>query len=102
MYVDRLAACVDRLAAWPDRLVLYSDYPVLQADGPNGSFRVCAVRGGSGAGLGNSFLKIGPTAASPDGLRSCADGPVRHISANLPPIWVRGFGYPGYVSIGIP
>jgi hypothetical protein len=39
--------------------VLYSDCPVLHADGPNGSFRVCAVRGGSGASLGNSFLKTG-------------------------------------------
>jgi hypothetical protein len=39
--------------------VRYADRPVLHADGPNGLFRVCAVRGGSGASLGNSFLKTG-------------------------------------------
>ena len=40
--------------------MLYSDCPALHVDDPNGLFRVCAVRGGSGVGLGNSFLKPGP------------------------------------------
>jgi hypothetical protein len=38
-------------AIWPDLLVMYLDCPALYANGPNGSFRVCVVRGGSGAGL---------------------------------------------------
>ena len=46
---------------------MYLDCPALYADGPNGSFRVCAVGGGSGADLGNSFLKIGHAAAGLDG-----------------------------------
>jgi hypothetical protein len=54
--------------------VLYLDCLTLYVDGPNGSFRVCAVRGGSSVGLVNSFLKTGPTIAGPDGPRSCADG----------------------------
>jgi hypothetical protein len=33
-------------------------------------FRVCIVCGDSGACFGNSFLKIGPTAAGPDGART--------------------------------
>jgi hypothetical protein len=72
------------------------------ADGPNGLSRVYAVRGGSGAGLGNSFLKMGPTVAGLDGPRSRADGPDMRRSANLSPMWVGGCGCLGYVSIGIP
>jgi hypothetical protein len=82
--------------------VLYSNYLALYADGPNGSFRVCAVHGGSGVGLGNSFQKIGPTTGSPDDPRSRADGPDMRRSADLPLICVGGCGFLGYVSIGIP
>jgi hypothetical protein len=62
-YVDRPAACGDYPAMWPDRPVLYSDCPASYADGPNGCYRLCAICCGSGAGLGNSFLKTGPVSA---------------------------------------
>jgi hypothetical protein len=101
MYVDCPAACADRPVIWPDRPVLYSDCPTLHADGPNGLFRVCAVCGSSGVGLGNLFLKTGPVAAGPDGPRSCVDDPVVCRSANFLPICVRGCGCPWYVPIGI-
>jgi hypothetical protein len=64
------------------------------ADGPNGLSRVCAVCGGSGAGLGNSLLKMGSVAAGLDGPRSCADGPDMRRSANLPSKCVGGCGFP--------
>jgi hypothetical protein len=60
---------------WPDR-------PLLYADGAARSFRVCAVRGCSGACLGNS-VKMGPAVAGPNGPRSRADGPDMCRSANL-------------------
>jgi hypothetical protein len=82
--------------------MLYSDCPALHADNPNGSFRVCTVYGGLGAGLGNSFLKLGPVVVGPDNPRSCEDGPVVRRSANLPSICVRGCGCPRHVSIDIP
>jgi hypothetical protein len=69
--------------------------PALYADGPNGSFRVHAVRGGLGACLGNSLLKTGPTDPGPD-------GPAVRRSVVLPPICKGGCGCPGYMSIGIP
>ena len=70
-------------------------------DGLNGSFRVCVVRGGSGVGLGNPFLKIGPVVAGPDGPRSRVDGPVVCRLVDLPLICVGSCGCLGYVSIGI-
>jgi hypothetical protein len=82
--------------------VLYSDCLVPYADGLNGLSRVCMVRGGSGAGLGNSFLKMGPATAGPDGPRSHADGPDMCRSASLSSMCVGGCGCPGYVSISIP
>jgi hypothetical protein len=81
---ERPAACVDHPTIWLDRPVLYSDCPTLHVDGLNGSFRVCAIRGGSGAGLVNSFLKTGPVAAGPYSPLSCTDGPVMHRLANFP------------------
>jgi hypothetical protein len=51
-------------------------------------------RGGLGAGLSYSVLKMGPVAI---GL----DSPAVHISAILPPIGEGGCGCPGYVSIGV-
>jgi hypothetical protein len=72
---------------------MYSDW-VLYADGSNCSLRVCTERGGSGANLGSSVLKTGPTAIGSDGLRSCADGPAMRISVDLPPmrrrLWLSG------------
>jgi hypothetical protein len=69
-----------RLRAWTVRL--------LCANGPNCLFRVCLERGGSGAGLGNSVLKTGPTTVGPDGPRSRVNGPVVRRSVGLPPICV--------------
>jgi hypothetical protein len=102
MYANHPATCVDRPTILPDRPVLYSSYLAPHADGPNESFRVCAIRGGSGAGLGNLFINIGSVIAGPDGPCSCADGPVVRRSANVPPICVRGCTCLGYVSISIP
>jgi hypothetical protein len=101
-YADRPVVCIDYPAIWPDRPVIYSNCQMLYTDGPNGLFRVRAVRGGSGVGLNNSFLKTGLVATGPDGLCSRADGPVVRRSAYLPPICVGGRGCPGYVSIDIP
>jgi hypothetical protein len=101
-YTDRPATCADCSAKCPDRPVLYSDCPAPYADGPNGLPRVCAVRGGSGAGLGNSFLKTGPSATDLDGPRSRANGPDMRRSTNLSPMCVGCCGCPEYVSIGIP
>jgi hypothetical protein len=81
--------------------VLYLDCPAPYANGSNGLSRVCAVRGGSGAGLCNSFLKMGPAAAGPDGPRSRADGPNMRRSTNLSSMCVGGCGCSGYASIGI-
>jgi hypothetical protein len=100
-YANCVVVCADYLAIWPDRPVLYSNYPALYPDGPNGSFKVCTVRGSSGAGLSNSFLKTGPTTAGLDDPRSRVDGPDMCRSTDLPPICVGGCGCPGYVSIGI-
>jgi hypothetical protein len=94
--------CADYPVMWLDRPGLYLDCPVLYADGPNWSFRVCAVRGGSGLGLDNSFLKIGPAVAGPDGPRSRADGSDMRRSAILPLICIGGCGCLGYVSTVIP
>jgi hypothetical protein len=80
-YADRRVVCVDCLSIGPD-------CPAVYADGPNGLFRICAVRGGLGAGLGSSFLKTGPAAAGPDGPHSCADSPVMHRSVDLPLICI--------------
>jgi hypothetical protein len=102
MYANHPVEYADCPVIWSDHLVLYSDCPTLRADGPNGPFSVCTVHGGSGAGLGNSFLKTEPDTAGPDGLYSCTDGPAMWRSVNLPPICVRGCGCLGYVSIGIP
>jgi hypothetical protein len=66
---DRPALCADCLAMWPDRPTLYLDYLASYEDGPNGLSRVCTVCGGLGAGLDNSLLKMGSTAAGPDGPR---------------------------------
>jgi hypothetical protein len=101
MYADYPTACADCPTIWSDRPVLYSDCSALHADGPNGLFRVCAVRGSSGVGLGNLFLKTGSVAAGPDGPRSYVDGPVVCRSANFPPICIRGCGCPWYVPIDI-
>jgi hypothetical protein len=79
---------------WPDRPVLYSDCLAPYVDGSNGLSRVCAVRSGSGAGLGNSLLKMGLAVAGPDGPPSCADGPDMRRSANLLPMCVGGCGFP--------
>jgi hypothetical protein len=87
---------------YADRPLIYSDCPALYADGLIGSFRVRAVRGGSGAGLGNSFLKTESVVAGPDGSRSRADGPKMRRSTDLPLICIGGRRWPGYVSIGIP
>jgi hypothetical protein len=87
---------------YADRPITYSDCPVLYADGLNGSLRVCAVRGGSSADLGNSLLKTGPAVAGPDGPRSCVDGLAMSRSVGLLLICIGGYGCPGYVSIGIP
>jgi hypothetical protein len=87
-YADRRAVCADCPAIGPDHPVIYSDCPALYADGPNGLFRICAVRGGSGAGLGSSFLKIGLAATGPDGPHSSADSPAVHRSVDLPPICI--------------
>jgi hypothetical protein len=65
MYADRPAACADRPTIWPDRPVLYSDCPALHADGLNGSFRVCIVRGSSGAGYDGTSQVIRPTYSCP-------------------------------------
>jgi hypothetical protein len=81
---------------------MYSDCPALYADGPNGSFWVCAVRGGSSADLSNSLLKTGHAATGPDGPCSRSDGPAMCTSTGLPPICVGGCCCPRYVSIGIP
>jgi hypothetical protein len=59
--------------------------------------KVCAVRGGLGADLGNSILKTGPPAVRPDGQRSRADSPVIRTSEGLPLICVGGCGCPGCV-----
>jgi hypothetical protein len=77
-YADCLATCAGRPAIWSDCPVLYSDCPALHVNGLKGLFRVCTVHGGSGVGLGNSFLKTGLATAGPDGEHSCADGPVVH------------------------
>jgi hypothetical protein len=66
-YVDRPVVCADYPAIWLDHPVIYSNSPMLYTDDLNGSFRVRAVRGGSGVGLDNSFLKTRPVAAGPDG-----------------------------------
>jgi hypothetical protein len=81
---------VDYPAIWPDCLVMYSDCPTLYTNGLNESFRVCAVCGGSGAGLGNSFLKTGSVASAPNSPHSRVDGLVVRRSADLPPICVVG------------
>jgi hypothetical protein len=101
-YADRPATCVDYPTMWQNRPMLYLDCPTPYADGPNGFSRVCTIGGGSGAGLGNSFLKMGPAAVGPDDPRSRADGPDMRRSANLSPMCVGGCGCPGYVSIIIP
>jgi hypothetical protein len=93
--------CANCPAIWSDRSLLYVECPSLYADSPTGKFRVCAVRGGSGACFGNSFLKM-VLAAGPNGPRSRVDGPDMRRSTNLSPIYVGGCGCPGYVSIGIP
>jgi hypothetical protein len=100
--VDLLTTCVDYPAIWPDRPVMYSDCPALYADGSNGLFRVFIVRGGSGAGLGNLFLKTRPVVAGANSPCSRVDGPDMRRPADLPPICVGGCGCSGYVSIGIP
>jgi hypothetical protein len=86
---------------WPDRPVIYSDCPMLCADGPNYSFRVCVGRGSSGADLGNSVLKTGPTVIGPNGSCSCTDGPAMRSSASLLPMCAGGSGCLEYVSINI-
>ena len=101
-YANRPTPCVDCLAMWPDRPTLYSDCLASYADSPNGLSRVCTVCGGLGAGLGNSLLKMGSTAAGPDGPRSRADGPDMRRSTNLSPMCVGGYCCPRYMSIGIP
>jgi hypothetical protein len=101
-YADCSAPCVDCPAMWPDRPTLYSNCLASYADGPNGLSRVCMVRGGLGAGLGNSLLKMGSAAAGPDGPRSRVDGPDMRILANLLPMCMRGCCCPRYMSIGIP
>jgi hypothetical protein len=70
---------------------MYSDCSALCADGPNCSFGICAERGGSSTGLSNLVLK---TEQATVGL----DGPVMHISTDLPLISVGGCGCSGYVS----
>jgi hypothetical protein len=101
-YMDRPAMCADCPIMWPDRPRLYSDCPVLYADGLNWSFRFCTVHGSSGLGLGNSFLKIVPVTAGPDGPCSRADGSDMCRSAILPLMCIGGCGCLGYVSTGIP
>jgi hypothetical protein len=93
----------------PDRPVKYVDHPTLYLDclasyanGLNGLSRVCTVCGGLGAGLGNSLLKMGSTAAGMDGPRSRADGPDTRRSANLSPMCVGGCCCSRYMSISIP
>jgi hypothetical protein len=86
----------------PDRPVLYSECLAPYANSLNGLSRVCVVRGSSGAGLCNSFLKMGPTAVGLDGPCSRADGPDMRRSANLSPTCVGGCGCLEYVFIGIP
>jgi hypothetical protein len=90
-YADHLAMCTDCPAIWPDHPLLYADRLSLYADGPTGSFRVCAVCGGSGTCLGN-LLKIGSAAAGPDGPRSRADGSDMCRSTNLSSMCVGGYG----------
>jgi hypothetical protein len=92
----------DRPIRYVDRPALYSNCPAPYVDSLNGLSRACAVHGGSCACLGNSFLKMGPAAAGPDGSRSRANGPDMCGSVNLSPMCVGGYGCPGYVSIGIP
>jgi hypothetical protein len=101
-YTDRPVTCADCPAMWSDRLELYSDCLASYTDGLNGLSRVCVVCGGLGAGLGNSLLKMGSTAASPDSPRSRADGPDMRRSANLSPMCVGGCCCPWYMFIGIP
>jgi hypothetical protein len=83
-YTDHPTACANCLTAWPDRPIMYSNCPVLCEDGPNCLFRVCAGRGSSGTGLGNSILKTGSTTVSLEGPRSCADRPTVCRSTGLP------------------
>jgi hypothetical protein len=97
---DRPVKYADRPAPCADCPSLYSDCLAPYADGPNGLSRVCTTCGGLGAGLGNSLLKMGSAAASPDGPRSRADGPDMRRSANLSPMCVGGCRYPRYMSIG--
>jgi hypothetical protein len=101
-YADHPVTCAHYPAMWPDRMALYSNCMAPYADSPNGLSRVCTVCGGLGAGLGNSLLKMGSTAADPDGLRLRADGQDMRRSANLSPMCVGGCCCPRYMSIGIP
>jgi hypothetical protein len=66
-YADHPAVCADYPDIWTNCSVMYSNCPTLYMHGPNGSFRVRTVHGGSGAGLRNWIVKIGPTATGPDG-----------------------------------
>jgi hypothetical protein len=95
-------SALDCLIRYADRPVMYSNGLVQYTDDSNGSFRVCVVHGGSGAGLGNSVLKTKSAIAGPESPGPQTGSPVVRRSVVLPPVCIGGYGCPGYVSVSIP